>query len=206
MNVTSPSPGAAAANSHRRLSGFWWYQHLPLALVVLLSVLPYLPCLGFGFVYDDDAQILQNPLLDSWRSLPSFFTQQSWSFLYPATIANYYRPMFLIWLSLNHHLFGLRPAGWHFASMCLHAAIAGLLFRLFQRHGFPPWIAVSTYLLACLGMLVSLLLWWRSIESRSLPLLLASLLAYCFALLSKETSIVFPFIVFTYAWLFPPIP
>jgi protein O-mannosyl-transferase len=227
MSVTSPAPGAVPANSDRRLIGFWWYRHLQLALVVLLSVLPYLPCLGFGFVYDDDAQILQNPLLDSWRSLPSFFTHQSWSFLYPATIANYYRPMFLIWLSLNRHLFALQPAGWHFASICLHAAIAGLLFLLFQRHGFPPWIAFasalyfglhsahiesvawisgSTDLLACLGMLVSLLLWWRSIESRSLPLLLASLLAYCFALLSKETSIVFPFIIFTYAWLFPPIP
>jgi tetratricopeptide (TPR) repeat protein len=227
MSVTSPAPGAVPVNSDRRLTGFWWYRHLQLALVVLLSVLPYLPCLGFGFVYDDDAQILQNPLLHSWRSLPSFFTHQSWSFLYPATIANYYRPMFLIWLSLNRHLFGLQPAGWHVASICLHAAIAGLLFLLFQRHGFPPWIAFtsalyfglhsahiesvawisgSTDLLACLGMLVSLLLWWRSIESRSLPLLFASLLAYCFALLSKETSIVFPFIIFTYAWLFPPIP
>src|SRR5882724_3093266 len=227
MNVTPPPPGAMPANSDRRLTGFWSYHHLQLALVVLLSVLPYLPCLGFGFVYDDDAQILQNPLLNSWRSLPSFFTHQSWSFLYPATIANYYRPMFLIWLSLNHHLFGLQPAGWHFASICLHAAIAGLLFLMFQRHGFPPWIAFvsplyfglhsahiesvawisgSTDLLACLGMLASLLLWWRWVESRSLPLLLASLLAYCFALLSKETSIVFPFIVFTYAWLFPPIP
>jgi hypothetical protein len=175
MSVTSLASGAVPANSDRRLSGFWRYRHLQLALVVLLSVLPYLPCLGFGFVYDDDAQILQNPLLDSWRSLPSFFTHQSWSFLYPATIANYYRPMFLIWLSLNRHLFGLQPAGWHFASICLHAAIAGLLFLSFQRHGFPPWIAFasapdfglhsahiesvawisgSTDLLACLGMLV----------------------------------------------------
>jgi hypothetical protein len=112
-------------------------------------------------------------------------------------------------------------------SMCLHAAVAGLLFLLFQRHGFPPWIAFlsaiyfglhsahiesvawisgSTDLLACLGMLVSLLLWWRSIASRSLSLLLASLLAYCSALLSKENSIAFPFIIFIYAWLFPPIP
>src|SRR5260370_11939214 len=135
--------------------------------------------------------------------------------------------MFLIWLSLNHHLFGLQPAGWDFASICLHAAIAGLLFLLFQRHGFPPWIAFasaiyfglhsahiesvawisgSTDLLACLGLLASLLLWWHSVESRSLPLLLASLLAYFFALLSKVTSILFPFIIFTYAWLSLPFP
>src|SRR6266478_167637 len=227
MNVTSPPPGAMPGNSDRRLTGFWSYHHLQLALVVLLSVLPYLPCLGFGFVYDDDAQILQNPLLDSWRSLPSFFTHQSWSFLYPATIANYYRPMFLIWLSLNHHLFGLQPAGWHFASICLHAAIVGLLFLMLQRHAFPPWIAFvsplyfglhsahiesvawisgSTDLLACLGMLTSLLLWWRSVESRSLVLFFFSLLFYFLALLSKEVSIVFPGVVFTYAWLFPAAP
>jgi hypothetical protein len=94
MSVTSPAPGALPVNSDRRLTGFWWYRHLQLALVVLLSVLPYLPCLGFGFVYDDDAQILQNPLLDSWRSLASFFTHQSWVSLSRNLIANYYRRCF----------------------------------------------------------------------------------------------------------------
>ena len=193
-------------------------------LVAVLSVLPYFPTLNFGFVYDDDAQVLQNPLLSSWHSLATFFTHQSWSFLYPAARADYYRPVLLIWLALNRHLFGLHPAGWHFASLCLHGAIAGLLFLLLQRHGFPSWIAFvsalyfglhsahiesvawisgSTDLLACFGMLASLLLWWRSIESRSLLLFSFSLLFYFLALLSKEVSIVFPGVVFTYAWLFP---
>jgi hypothetical protein len=122
--------------------------------------------------------------------------------------------MFLIWLSLNRHLFGLQPAGWHFASICLHAAIAGLLLLLFQRHGFPPWIAFAsalyfglhsahiesvawisgaTDLLACLGMLVSLLLWWRSIESRLLCYSLHYwlIVSRCF----PETSIMFPLII-----------
>src|SRR5260370_35517490 len=107
MNVSSPAFGSMPANSDRRLTGFWSYHHWQLALGVLLSVLPYLPCLGFGFVYDDDAQILRNPLLDSWRSLPSFFTRQSWSFLYPATTAISSRRLFLTCLALNPHLLGL---------------------------------------------------------------------------------------------------
>ncbi len=223
MSAPFPEPDALAANSERPLARFWSSRWMQFLLVAALSVLPYLPTLNFGFVYDDDAQVLQNPLLSSWHSLASFFTHQSWNFLYPAARADYYRPILLIWLALNRHLFGLHPAGWHFASLCLHGAITGLLFLLLQRHGFPPWIGLvsalyfglhsahiesvawisgSTDLLACFGMLASLLLWWRSIESRSLLLFFFSLLFYFLALLSKEVSIVFPGMVFTYAWLF----
>jgi len=53
-------------------------------ITTALSILPYLPSLSFGFVYDDDAQIVQNPVLGSWRLLPNFFTEQSWHFLNPA--------------------------------------------------------------------------------------------------------------------------
>jgi tetratricopeptide (TPR) repeat protein len=224
MSAPFSEPAALAANSAGPLARFRPSRQMQFLLVAVLSVLPYLPSLNFGFVYDDDAQVLQNPLLSSWNSLPTFFTHQSWSFLYPAARADYYRPVLLIWLTLNRHLFGLHPAGWHFASLCLHGAIAGLLFLLLLRHGFPSWIAFvsalyfglhpahiesvawisgSTDLLACLGMLASLLLWRRSVESRSLLFLLFSLFFYFFALLSKEVSIVFPGVVFTYAWLFP---
>jgi hypothetical protein len=227
MNAPFPEPDALAANSAGPLVRFWWSRRMQFLLVAALSVLSYLPSLNFGFVYDDDAQVLQNPLLSSWHSLPTFFTHQSWSFLYPAARADYYRPVLLIWLTLNRHLFGLHPAGWHFASLCLHAAIAGLLFLLLQRHGFPSWIAFvsalyfglhsahiesvawisgSTDLLACFGMLASLLLWWRSVESRSFLFFFFSLLFYFLALLSKEVSIVFPGVVFTYAWLFLASP
>jgi tetratricopeptide (TPR) repeat protein len=227
MSSPFPEPDALAANSAGPLVRFWSSRWMQFQLVAVLSVLPYLPSLNFGFVYDDDAQVLQNPLLSSWHSLPTFFTHQSWSFLYPAARADYYRPVLLIWLTLNRHLFGLHPAGWHFASLCLHAAIAGLLFLLLQHHGFPSWIACvsalyfglhsahiesvawisgSTDLLACFGMLASLLLWWRSVESRSFLFFFFSLLFYFLALLSKEVSIVFPGVVFTYAWLFPAAP
>jgi len=150
MSATFPDPAALVANSAGPLVRFWLSRRMQFLLVAVLSVLPYLASLNFGLVYDDAAQVLQNPLLSSWHSLSTFFTHQSWSSLYPAARADYYRPVLLIWLALNRHLFGLHPAGWHFESVA--------------------WISGSTDLLACFGMLVSLLLWWRSVESRSVLL------------------------------------
>src|SRR5215813_8064808 len=71
------------------------------AAVALISVLPYLWSLTFGFVYDDDVQILENPLLGSQHLLHQIFSRQSWSFLYPNASGGYYRPVFLLWLSAN---------------------------------------------------------------------------------------------------------
>jgi hypothetical protein len=172
MSATFPDPAALVANSAGPLVRFWLSRRMQFLLVAVFSVLPYLASLNFGLVYDDAAQVLQNPLLSSWHSLSTFFTHQSWSSLYPAARADYYRPVLLIWLALNRHLFGLHPAGWHFESVA--------------------WISGSTDLLACFGMLVSLLLWWRSVDSRSVLLFFFSLLFYFFAVLSKEVSIVFP--------------
>src|SRR5262249_43128910 len=149
---------------------------------------PYLPTLEFGFVYDDDVQIVRNHLLESWSSTGAIFAKPSWSFLYSGLQGGYYRPVFLVWLSLNRHLFGLQPGGWHCASLILHAAVSGLVFLLLRRHGFEPWIAFAgallfglhpvhiesvawisgaTDLLLAITLVASLLLRWKSEEQKS---------------------------------------
>jgi hypothetical protein len=220
--ATRPSPAASVSDSHagKRSALPTWVLFV---IVSLVSVLPYLRVTEFGFVYDDDVQILQNPLLNSWHSLRAIFSHQSWSFLYPAAPGGYYRPAFLIWLSINHHVFDARPAGWHLSSLLLHAIVSGLTFLLLRRHGFSPWTACggallfglhpvhvesvawisgSTDLLVAAGLLVSLLLWWTSQDRRSNPpwIFLLSLFFYLIALLTKETAIVFPAIIFVYAY------
>ena len=217
----SSPPATAATSNHREKSA----SSTPLlfATVALISVLPYLPALKFGFVYDDDVQVVQNRLLQSWRSLGAIFEQPSWSFLYSGLHGGYYRPVFLAWLSFLHHLFGLRPEGWHFSSLLLHGFVSGLLFLLLRRHAFAPWIAIvaallfglhpvhvesvawvsgSTDLLAAASLLASLLLWWKSTEDtpRARWMLPFSLFFYMVALLAKETAIIFPGIVFVYVY------
>jgi tetratricopeptide (TPR) repeat protein len=196
-------------------------------ITAALSILPHLPSLSFGFVYDDDAQIVQNPLLGSWRLLPNLFTQQSSHFLNPAVAQGYYRPIFLLWLGLNHHLFGLRPAGWHLTSVLLHGIISGLILVLLLRQGFPPWIATIAALffglhpvhiesvawisgvtdpLACLFLLLSLLFWLGSRETASLLHFALSLSCFFIALLAKETAALFPLVILIYAWTLPRDP
>ena len=219
------TPSASQASYHAGSdSDFLASIKIQLVLVALLSILPYLPALRFGFVYDDRTQVLQNPLLNSWYSVPEMFSHQSWSFWHPGEKEGYYRPAFLMWLALNHHLFGLNAIGWHAASLVLHGMVSSLCFLLLRRHGFfPPialaaallfalhpahiesvvWISGSTDLLAAVGLLGSLLLYWRA-EGSHPPLFFGlSLLSYFFALLSKETSIVFPAIIFAYALFLP---
>jgi len=77
MAMISAEPDALAANATGSLVRFCSSHWMQFLLVVVLSILIYVPTLNFGFVYDDDAQVLQNPLLNSWRSLPTFFTHQS---------------------------------------------------------------------------------------------------------------------------------
>ena len=219
----NPSPRESA-----RLDTFFPSKVWVLFLITTaLSILPYLPSLSFGFVYDDDAQIVQNPLLGSWRLLPNFFTEQTSHFLNPAVAQGYYRPIFLLWLGLNHHLFGLRPAGWHVSSVLLHGIISGLIVVLLLRQGFPPWIATIAALffglhsvhiesvawisgvtdpLACLFLLLSLLFWLRARETASLLHFAAALSCFFGALLAKETAVLFPLVVLIYAWALPSDP
>ncbi|HKF26712.1 MAG TPA: hypothetical protein VKB24_12060, partial [Candidatus Acidoferrum sp.] len=215
-----PSPLATSSYAGHRKKVFSSPPLLP-AAVGLICVLPYLPAIRYGFVYDDDVQVLQNPLLASWQSLGPIFLKPSWSFLYSGLHGGYYRPLFLVWLSLNRHLFGFWPVGWHLASLALHATVCGLFFLLLGRHGFPAWIAFfaalffglhpvhiesvawvsgSTDLVAAAALLASLLLWWKGRETRGSGWMAAlSLACYAAGLLAKETAMVFPAIVFAYA-------
>src|SRR5215475_9779804 len=85
--------------------------------VFCAAVLPYLPTLGYGFVYDDDVQVSGMPAIKPWHMLPGYLARPI-----PGFTARYYRPLFFLWLDVNRHLWGPRAWGWHFGSVLLHAA------------------------------------------------------------------------------------
>jgi tetratricopeptide (TPR) repeat protein len=192
-----------------------------LAVLLALTALAFLPALDYGFVYDDDVQVVSNAAIRSWSSVPSYFVSSVWSFHDPAAASNYYRPLFYLWLRLNFALFGLHAFGWHLSSLLAHLAASGLVFALLRRHfrslwvvaagalvfGVHPvhiesvvWVSGATDILATIGILGSLLLWLHDGAEPPGPLRwMASLVCYAAALLIKETSIVFPAIIFLYA-------
>jgi protein O-mannosyl-transferase len=193
-----------------------------LILVISATVLPFLPSLRYGFVYDDDVQVLDTVALRSWQSPAAFFVKSVWI---PGKSAlpisyRYYRPLFFLWLRINAAVFGLHAIWWHLASILVHVAATVLVFFFLRRHFLNPWastvgalifglhpahiesvawISGVTDPLAAVGILGSLLLWLRKRESPSVRLQAGALGLYAMALLCKETAVVMPGLVFVYA-------
>jgi protein O-mannosyl-transferase len=192
-------------------------------LGLLLAVLGYWPALGYGFVYDDIQQIVQNPAITSWSNVPQYFTSHVWAAVFPGLSGNYYRPLFLLWLRLNYVLFGVSPRGWHFTSLLAHlgaiwiffllarrwandslvAGWAALLFAVHPVHiEAVAWVSgVPESLFTLMGMgAIYTYIRYRD-EQRGYLLLMAATL-YVGALLTKETAIVvWPMIAACDWWL-----
>lgn len=168
----------------------------------------YWPALRNGFVWDDTALVLRDPLIRSWRLIPEGFRH----FLFlDATASDFYRPLQRVSFTADYALFGFgAPWGWHLTSICLHAAAAVALYFLGRKlSGGNTWVAFGgaliwavhplqtsavTYvagradLLAALFGFTALTLALASERSRVATLGAAG----CFlaALLSKESGIV----------------
>lgn len=194
-----------------------------LALAFLLTLLAYSQVLHSPPVYDDPQQILDNPELHSWRSLPGFFTHHLWVQMNPGQKGSpYYRPVFKSWLLINYQLFGLHLPFWHAANILLHllvvwlvyllalgltenkntAAIAAMIFAVHPTHiETVTWLSGITDALAAVFFLGALILYLRFHRSGKPWFLAGSAFLFLFALLGKETCIALIPIVFVHAWL-----
>ena len=187
-----------------------------------LSALVYVATLSFGFVYDDVPQILKNPAIQSWGFVPQYFTSHVWAAIYPSSTGNYYRPLFLLWLRLNYALFGTDAVGWHMTCIACHVLATWLVFWIAQKlttdrltaflaaliFGVHPahienvaWISGITDPLMTCFVLGSVWAFLSFHESRKLEQLTLSLTLFAFALLSKETAIILPALIFAFAML-----
>lgn len=213
------SPAAATvpcASQSRRRSTI-----LFVILVIVISALPFLPALRYGFVYDDDVQVVDTVAVRSVQSPANYFFTSVWTLRNSAIPLNYnyYRPLFYSLLRVSAALFGVHPLPWHLAVLITHLAVTVLVFFLLRRHLGDSWTAVAGSLvfglhpvhtesvvwisgvtdpLVALGVLESFLLWLRKMETPSNGLLAGSLACYGAALMCKETAVALPAIVFAY--------
>jgi cytochrome c-type biogenesis protein CcmH/NrfG len=95
---------------------------LILAIAVFGS---YAPVVRDGFVWDDTALVLRDPLIRSWRLIPEGFQH----FLFTdATASDFYRPMQRLTYTLEYWAFVFRPTPYHVTSVLCHLAAAIALF------------------------------------------------------------------------------
>ena len=106
--MNQPQRQNAATSGEAEVSAWLSNPALLAALIALLSFVVYLPALGFGFVSDDQMQVLSNPLVLSWRMIPRALQSNLWFQVAPT--GTYYRPFFIIWSILEDALPGFRPA------------------------------------------------------------------------------------------------
>jgi protein O-mannosyl-transferase len=94
-------------------------------LLFFVALLVYAPALRAGFVWDDRALILGDPLIRSWRLTWEGFQH----FLFTdASASDFYRPLQRCSYLLDYAAFVFAPAGYHLVSILWHAAAAVALF------------------------------------------------------------------------------
>jgi protein O-mannosyl-transferase len=96
-------------------------------LIVAVVFVVYAPAGRDGFVWDDTALVLRDPLIRSWRLIPEGFNH----FLFvDATASDFYRPFQRLSYTIDYAAFAFRPGPYHISSILLHAAAAVALLLL----------------------------------------------------------------------------
>jgi Tfp pilus assembly protein PilF len=100
-------------------------------VIIAATFLGYWPALRNGFVWDDTALCLRDPLIRSWVLIPEGFRH----FLFlDATASDFYRPLQRLTFTADYQLYSFaRPWGWHLTSILIHAAAAVALWAFIRK-------------------------------------------------------------------------
>ncbi len=207
------------------VAGFFRRPAILLPTLALATAVLYSGTLFFEFVWDDKAQIVDNPLIRSLGKLHKVFISDLW--YHTGRFQLYYRPLFVIWSMLNYAVIGLRPWGWHLTAILVHIAAVLAMFWMVRKLGMEYWTAALAAVIFALHPIHIECVAWISAVSDSMATAFAALsfvgflhvrdqheehrvlwqLVSCFflagALLTKEIALGFTALVAVYAWLFP---
>lgn len=199
-------------------------RYLAIFLLFSAVLVVYLPALRHGFVWDDTALILRDPLIRSWRLAPEGFNH----FLFvDATASDFYRPVQRLVYTLIYGAAAFAPAAYHLTSLAVHGMAAVALFcfaeELLLAFGLNEtrrrWTAFTAALVwavhpvhssaviyisgladplaAAFGFLGCYLILRACRATRDqLVWLTGAAIAFLASALSKESGLMFPIIVF----------
>src|ERR1017187_3060499 len=125
----APRP-AALSRAANFFVGPW-----PLAVLLLLAVLPYIGILrnDFAYAFDDKILILDSPYVHSFHHLREVLTTTLFSNMGAQAGIPYYRPVAKLGFLLCYQVFGPLAFGFHLFSLLLNVATVGMLFLFAER-------------------------------------------------------------------------
>ena len=113
---------------------------LPAGLIILITLLVYVPAMQSGFIWDDDAYVTENQALRSVEGLAHIWTD-------PGATPQYY-PLVFTTFWIEYRLWEFSPAGFHSVNVLLHAFNALLLWGLLRTLNVPgAWMAAAVFAL-----------------------------------------------------------
>lgn len=221
MSSSSPQQTSPLERFLTWLAEPGWEPDIVLWLMIAaVTALVYSNGLSGNFVYDDSKQILQSPLVREADYFWQAMTQDVWSFKAGGeeVASDYWRPVFMLWLILNHRLWGVENAvGWHGMNLLLHLLVIGLAYGVGRQMGASravaaaisalfalhpthvesvTWISGSPDLLVALFVLSSWYCVWRGQEKGRWGWFAAATMLFFLSLLAKEIALLYPVLVF----------
>ncbi|HNQ83786.1 MAG TPA: tetratricopeptide repeat protein [Bacteroidales bacterium] len=178
-----------------------------LLVILLISLLSYLPVFHNELLtYDDQAYIQNNPMVYS-MDLKEIFTQN---------VKSNYHPVTVLVLALEYRMFGLDPTGYHVFNLFLHlintllvfyalylltrkagiALVASLLFGVHPLHvESVAWVAELKDLLYTLFFLSSYIFYLKYLDDKSKKSYALALGLFLVSLLSKAMAASLPLVL-----------
>src|SRR6266513_1711353 len=185
------------------------------AMLVAATIFAYRPAWNGGFLWDDDAYVVDNDLLTASDGL-----RRIW---FSLDSPSQYFPLVYTTFRVERTLWGLHPSGYHWINLLLHVANALLVWRLLARLNVPgawlagaifalhpvqvesvAWITERKNVLMGFFFLLTLLAWLAFVDDRTKrpwPFYVLALIFYMLALSAKATACTLPAALFLILWL-----
>jgi len=179
------------------------------AILILATLLVYLPVFNAGFIWDDDSFLTNNPLIHASDGLTRFWFSTEPPDYFPLTSS-------MLWIEWR--LWGDNAAGYHVVNVLLHVMSALLLWRLLAALKIPgAWLAGLLFAIHpvnvesvawiterknTLPMVFYLLALWAYLRFDQMNLrrwYAVALGSFLLGLLSKTSIVMLPFVLLGYA-------
>jgi tetratricopeptide (TPR) repeat protein len=194
---------------------------LSLAVIAVLGAAVYANSLSGQFVWDDTHLVKDNIYIRSFSNIPEVFLKSVQG--RAGQRSNFYRPAQMLSYMIDYSVWKLNVTGYHITNTLLHIFAAlcvfWLIFLLFKdiltaflTGAFfvvhPVHTEAVTYIsgradsLALVFMLLTFILYVRSVRAEPKSPLIALVFLYALALLSRESSLILPVLLLLYHYAF----
>lgn len=201
------APAAGERHVRQKQRSLWpWILSLAGITLIVLS-----PMLNNGFTnWDDEFYVQNNALLHG----------PDWKGIFTQPVNDNYHPLTIISLAINYQLSGLSPFSYLLFNLLLHLANTTLVFYLgWLLSGKKNWIAFFTALIFAIHpmhvesvawvserkdvlytffLLLSLIQYWKYIQTSKGGKYWTAFLFFIFSLLAKPAAIVLPAVLFLF--------